>query len=57
MVHCLTTKQQELFWAVVGREAILIILKSAIDVTLYGTQGGGSVHSVTKVCLQPVIHI
>lgn len=56
-MHCLTDKQQELFWTVVGREAILIILKSVIDGTLFSTQGRASVHSVIKVYAQPVVYI
>lgn len=54
-MHCLTTKQQEMFWAGVGREAILTILKFAIDGTLYRqNQGRASVHSFIKVYIQPV---
>lgn len=30
-----------MFWTVVGREAIFIILKSAIDSALYSTQNQG----------------
>lgn len=39
-----------------GREAIFIILKSAIDGALYGTQNQGraSILSVIKVYIQPV---
>lgn len=40
----------------VGREVILIMLKSAIDGALYDTQkqGRASVHSVIKVYIQLV---
>lgn len=45
-----------MFWTDVGREAILIVLKSAVSGTLYSThnQGSASVHSVIKVYIQPV---